>query len=132
MRNSALIKQPKEKFSFSITPRSLYRFGVFLFLSVIIVYVSIRLTPFLFAPEIVFTNPREESVIVQFPQIVMAGEVRNTHSLTLNGRELYIGKNGIFDSVVGLREGVNSISLEAKNIFGRKIEIVKNVIYIKQ
>ena len=130
MRNSVSIKQPNENF-FSITPRRLYILGAFLFLSLIISYVSIRFIPFLFSPEIVLVNPSGENIIVNSQYISIEGKVRNTRLLTLNGKELYIGENGIFEDQVKLREGINAIALEAQNIFGRSAQLVKNVIYIK-
>ena len=130
MRNSISIKQPNEKF-FSITPRRLYILGSFLFLSLIIAYVSIRFIPFLFSPEIVLVSPSGENVIVNSQDILVEGKVRNTHALTLNGKELYIGENGIFADEVKMREGINAIALTAQNIFGRSTQLVKNVVYIK-
>ena len=130
MRNSVFIKQPNEKI-FSITPRRLYILGAFLFLSLIITYISIRFIPFLFSPEIILLNLAGENIIVNSEEVSVSVKVKNTYSLTLNGKELYIGENGIFEDQVKLREGVNAIAFEARNIFGRSTQLVKNVVYIK-
>ena len=130
MRNSIFIKQPKGNF-FSITPRRLYFFGAFLFLIMITAYISIRFIPFLFSPEIVLVNPAGENVIVNSQDVLVEGRVKNTHSLTLNGKELYIGENGIFEDRVRMREGINAIAFTAQNIFGRSTQLIKNVVYIK-
>ena len=130
MRNSAFIKQPKGNL-FSVTPRRLYFLGAFLFLSLITAYISIGFIPFLFSPEIVLVNPSGENVIVNSKDVLVSGRVKNTHSLTLNGKELYIRENGIFEEQVNLREGINAIAFRAQNIFGRSTQLVKNVVYIK-
>ena len=130
MKNSIFIKQPKGNF-FSITPRRLYFFGAFLFLIMITAYISIRFIPFLFSPEIVLVNPAGENVIVNSQDVLVEGRVKNTHSLTLNGKELYIGENGIFEDRVRMREGINAIAFTAQNIFGRSTQLIKNVVYIK-
>jgi len=94
-------------------------------------YISIRFIPFLFSPEIVLVNPAGENVIVNSQDVLVEGRVKNTHSLTLNGKELYIGENGIFEDRVRMREGINAIAFTAQNIFGRSTQLIKNVVYIK-
>lgn len=105
--------------------------GVFLFLVAVAGYIFIKFTAFLFAPEIELTNLSSETIIVNSLEITIAGRVENTHSLTLNGRELYIGKNGSFEDVARLTDGMNILSFEAKNIFGRSSDLVRRVVYIK-
>lgn len=130
MSNNISIKQPSA-ISFSITPKCLYILAVFLFLTVVLGYVSIKFIPFLFAPEIALRDLSGETIIVNSPRILIGGGVKNTHSLTLNGEELYIGKNGEFQGILRLDEGINILSLEAKNIFGRSREVVARIVYIK-
>lgn len=127
---SMVIKQPGIVV-FSVTPKRLYILGVFLFLVVVVGYIFIKFTTFLFAPEIVLESLSSETIIVNSPEVPIGGRVENTHSLTLNGRQVYIGKNGRFEDVVRLQDGMNIISFEAKNIFGRSTEVIARIVYIK-
>lgn len=128
--SSMFIKQPST-ISFSITPKRLYILAVFLFLAVVIGYASIKFIPFLFSPQIALRDLSGETIIVNSPQISVRGGVKNTHSLTLNGQELYIGKNGEFQGILHLEDGINILSLEGKNIFGRSKNLVRRVVYVK-
>lgn len=130
MNNNISIKQ-SSAILFFITPKRLYILGVFLFLSVVAGYIFIKFTTFLFSPEIGLENLSSETVIVNSPKITIAGRVENTHLLTLNGRKLYIGKSGKFEDILELSDGMNILSFEAKNIFGRSSELARRVIYIK-
>ena len=105
-------------------------FGAFFFLSVSSFLVA-RFTPFLFQPDVEISSLSAENTVVNFSILKVEGRARFSSVLTLNGEMLYIGEKGIFLKEVELNEGVNSISIEAKSIFGRKIEVVRRVVYIK-
>ena len=124
------IKQPKQD-SFSITPRHIYALGAFLFLSVILTYISIQFIPFVFSPEVIVTSPVGNNIIVNSQDIFIEGNVKSTRSLTLNGDKVYIGENGDFREPLKLREGINTVALEAKSIFGRSKQLVTHIVYIK-
>ena len=126
-----------------ITPRRLALLGTFLFLSLTVSYLVIRFIPFFFRPEIFLSspaafassgsvaNPRAENLIVYEQKLSLEGRVVSTSSLTLNGLQVYIEENGFFREVSLLEQGVNTLVLEAKSRFGRKSEIVRRVVYIK-
>jgi len=114
-----------------ITPKHLRFAGVSLFLLAIAIYLFIKFIPFLFSPEIHLEKPATESIVVNFSQIEVAGYASNTSSLTLNSEELYIEKNGKFNKTFDLAEGINRLVFTAHSIFGRKSEVVRKVVYIK-
>mgnify|MGYP001577761962 CR=1 FL=1 len=124
------VKQPRGGY-FLLTPRDVHNIGVFLFLGVVLGYVGFHFIPFLFSPEIVIENPSSENIIVNSAEIFVDGKTKNVNSLTLNGVGLYIDKNGGFQEHMSLLAGMNTISLEAKSIFGRTSKVAKHVIYIK-
>lgn len=115
-----------------ITPRRLAVLGTFLFLSLAPAYLFIRFVPFFFRPEIFLSAPSAVgSLIVYTEKIPLEGRVAFTSSLTLNGKEVYIRENGLFYEEAQLTEGVNTLVFEVKNRFGRKSEVVRRVVYIK-
>jgi len=126
-----------------ITPRRLAYFSTFLFLSLTFSYLLIRFVPFFFRPEIFLSspaifasldsaaNPRAENLIVYEQELPLEGRVVFASALTLNGLAVYIGENGVFREVSSLEAGVNTLVLEAKSRFGRKSEVIRRVIYIK-
>ena len=124
------IRQPKQDF-LSITPRHVYALGAFLFLSVILAYIAVQFVPLVFAPQVVITSPIGNNIIVNSKNIFVEGNVKSTHSLTLNGDKVYIGENGVFKESLELREGINTVALEAKSIFGRSKQLVTHIVYIE-
>lgn len=122
--------KPYREYYFSVTPKHIYLAGVFLFVSLIVAYGLIKFIPFVFAPDILLIEPSVVETIYDSKDVVVRGRAKNTASLTLNGKKIYIGKNNDFRETVELQDGVNTISLEARSIFGRTAEVVRSVIYI--
>lgn len=120
-------RQPNE-FFFAITPERIAILATSLFLVITIFYLLVRVIPFFFTPEIFLES---SPAVSRNESVVMKGRVTSISRLTLNGEVVYIGENGFFMKEVLLREGVNQIVLEAKNRFGRSVEDVRRVVYIK-
>ncbi len=114
-------------FFIAVTPERIAIFATSLFLIITILYLLVRVVPFFFTPEIFVENP---PAISKDAGIAIEGRVISASRLTVNGEVVYIGENGFFVTQVGLREGVNQIVLEAKNRFGRSVEVVKRVVKI--
>jgi hypothetical protein len=57
------------------------------------------------------------------------GNAKNATYITLNGREIFIDKNGEFEEVIALLPGFSVIKIDAKDKFGnfdeKKFEIVR-------
>jgi hypothetical protein len=58
------------------------------------------------------------------------GNAKNATYITLNGREIFIDKNGEFEEFVAILPGFSVIKIDAKDKFGnsdeKKFEIVRN------
>lgn len=114
----------------AIRPRQMWILTAGIFILSIFIYFLANFIPYVFSPEITLANPSEENFVVNFSDFIIEGQAKNTAQLTLNGKEMYIGKNGVFDDVIELREGVNILKFEARNILGRTTEVVSRVVYI--
>lgn len=101
-------------------------FSVFL-----LAYFLINFVPYIFSPEIILDNLSTENLVVNFPEITIVGTASHIAELTLNGKKLYIGENGVFEETFGLKEGVNILKFEAASKLGRDTELVRRVVYIK-
>lgn len=58
-------------------------------------------------------NPEDKS----FSKV--AGVAKNATLLTLNGREINLDKNGVFDEAIALPDGYSVVTLEARDQFGK-------------
>lgn len=63
--------------------------------------------------------------------VEIKGNAKNAVYLTLNGREIYIEKNGNFSEPIALLPGLGVISINAKDKFGKSAEKKFEVIYKK-
>jgi len=54
--------------------------------------------------------------------VEVSGNAKNSIYLSLNGREIFIDKDGNFSEKVGLLPGYSIISLKAKDKFGKSAE----------
>jgi hypothetical protein len=56
------------------------------------------------------------------PLVEISGNAKNSIYLSLNGREIFIDKNGNFSEKASLLPGLSVISLKAKDKFGKSAE----------
>jgi len=63
------------------------------------------------------------------PLVQVSGNAKNSIHLSLNGREIFIDKDGNFSETIGLLPGFSVISLEAKDKFGKFAEKKFKIVY---
>lgn len=117
--------------SFSVTQDHVVNFAVALFFLVTASFLFIRFIPFFFTPKIILTAPLAQNSVLHSDSLKIQGRAVFISLLTLNGEKLYIAKTGAFEKEVKLAEGMNLLMLQAKNRFGRKAEVVRRAVYIK-
>ncbi len=78
-------------------------------------------------PQISITQPINGSTVTD-PVIAIKGTAHNISFISLNDRQIFVDKDGIFNEELLLASGYNVWKLEAKDKFGRivsrKIELV--------
>lgn len=117
--------------SFSLTQDHFVHFGIALFFFLAASFLVIRFVPFFFTPKMSIINPARETIIVDGEMMRLLGEAKFTSLLTVNGEKVYIAKTGAFEIEVKLEEGMNLFVFQARNRFGRKVEVVKRVVFIR-
>ena len=63
------------------------------------------------------------------PIVEVAGNARNAIYLSLNGREIFIDKDGSFTEPVALLPGLSVVTLDAQDKFGKTFEKKFEVMY---
>ncbi len=63
------------------------------------------------------------------PLIYIKGKAKNATYLSLNGREIFIDKNGAFNEPVTLLPGLSVVTIDAEDKFGKSAEKKFEVIY---
>ncbi len=101
---------------------------VFVILFILILgYAYFEARNVLYGPEIKldFNN----TLTVHDQKINIAGTVRNVAKLTIEGKEAMIDENNMFSRTILLTKGLNHLTLEAQDKFGKTKKQEINVIY---
>lgn len=81
------------------------------------------------APEIVITVPASDNSTVAQETILLAGKTNPAYVLTINGNEVYIGKDGLFQKEIQLQEGVNSVEFTVRKFLGKETRLIRTIVY---
>ncbi len=72
----------------------------------------------------------EDPPTIQHENIIhMKGLAKNTTSLTLNGKAIFIDEKGIFSQTIVLENGYTIQTLRAKDRFGRSVTLSRPYVY---
>jgi len=103
------------------------------FLPIILVTVGVvgfliyQIKSFVGAPYLKLDNPAVD-LITKDASIKVEGSGRHNSYITLNGKEIYLGKDGKFSEELYLNNGVNEIRVEAKSRLGKTTTIIRRII----
>ncbi len=80
-------------------------------------------------PQIALESPQNGATVDQ-SQVIIKGRAKNVAYISLNDRQIFVDKDGLFNEDLLLAPGYNVWRIEAKDKFGRtvskKIELVFN------
>lgn len=111
-----------------ITPKRISLIVFVLFLILIGLYFWREIGFLTKAPALEVSQPPTDITIKQ-ETFEIIGTTDSSAYLTVNNKEVYIDKQGEFKTEVNLLEGVNTITIQAKNRFDRTNEIIRRIIY---
>lgn len=94
-----------------------------------IAYLASNIINIMTPPELTVTIPAEENTIVSQPTIILTGTTNPAYTLSINGSEVYIDKDGSFKKEFQLQEGLNASEFVAKKLLGKETRIVRHIIY---
>lgn len=112
---------------FVITPKTLGGLagaGILLF---VVGYFFYQLHFLLSPPSLVLREPSQNDFVTQESLMVFKGQTEPGAKLTINGQQSYIDKDGNFEQTIGLSQGLNTISVEATNRFGKTSSEVRRI-----
>ncbi len=77
-------------------------------------------------PLVSIWNP-EDGSSVSSSILDIQGEAKNISYITLDGRQIFVNEQGIFKEKILLAQGINAITVEAQDKFGRKTQNTINL-----
>lgn len=112
----------------AITPKKIAIFSSTLFLVLIFAYLWYQYDVFVGPPTLVLLDPKQD-IEVRSPEIKIKGNTDSDVSLTINGQDVYVNQDGLFDSTINLTAGINAIEIRARNRRGEETTIVRQILY---
>ena len=121
----ALPKSRREKWY--ITPRRLFGSLGAVALVLFAWFLASQLMGFTGAPSLHIDEPHSDAII-EMPTIHVRGTTEKESQLTVNGREITMNENGVFDQEIQLVPGVNTLQFVAQNRFGKTSQETRYVV----
>ncbi len=72
----------------------------------------------LFPPSISLSSPKDESVVAR--EVNVSGKTDSKATLTINDQSVFVNTNGEFEKKISLFPGKSTITIKAKNRFGKE------------
>ncbi len=115
---------------FVITPKIIVVFIAFLALIIVGIYLYFSVDNFVSSPWIVIDTPVHSSTIHE-NKVVIHGKTKSNSHVFINGQQIFVDRDGIFENEINLTQGINVIKVRSVNKFGKESteEIVVNAIY---
>lgn len=82
------------------------------------------------SPELVITVPASDNSTVAQETILLQGKTDPAYVVTVNGSEVYVGKDGLFQKEIQLQEGVNTVEFAARKFLGKETRVLRNIVYV--
>lgn len=110
--------------SFSVTPRVMIVSAAIVLVVGSLLYIYNELDTFISTPRLVVLGPAD-GLVTGEKSIYVSGETEKGAEVLINSQLTRVNDNGEFNEKVGLQEGLNTISVKAKNRFDK--ETVQNI-----
>lgn len=120
----------KRSRSLIFTPKKVALIVFVVFLILVLGYFYREICFLVRPPKLEITQPPTD-ISTNQNTIEIIGNTELTASLTINGYNVYINKDGSFKHEMNLIEGVNTIEVQSKNRFNKINTIVRKIIYEK-
>lgn len=88
---------------------------------VLIAYSFYQARFLLEGPQVAVWDPQDGSIVFQ-SVLDIQGEAKNISKLSLDGRQIFVNEQGVFKERILLSEGMNAITFNAQDKFGRETQ----------
>jgi cytoskeletal protein RodZ len=119
----------KIKPKFRLTPATLTFLLVGFLVASVLLYLFYQYRSFTAAPVLEVQEPTNNTKISSF-EVSVVGRTLNDSVLKINGERVQVSPGGTFSVVVGLKEGVNTLTITSANRFGN-INTVKRTVIVE-
>lgn len=93
------------------------------------IYLGLNAGHLIGRPTLNVASPLQATVVTNFSNFDLTGEVDPKDKLFINQEEIYIDKSGRFQENYSLQPGLNTFEIIAKKFLGKETKVVKQIIY---
>jgi len=119
-------KTTKARYFFSI-PKVFKITAIVLIIFVCIIYICFYLNNLISPPDLIIFNPKTD-VSINENKIEIKGQAENNVNIKINGKDILADKDGFFSAVIFLKNGLNTVSIEAQKKHSKKSEVIRNIL----
>ena len=116
---------PEKDKGFRWAPSTSVLVGVLALVSVFGFYLIVQLKGLLGVPGLEIFQPQDQAIVSL--EIAVEGRTDPGASVSINGQKIKKNRNGTFSQIIGLSEGVQTITIGATGQNGKTTEVVRTV-----
>lgn len=95
---------------------------------VVVGYVAFEARGIVAGPSLIVTQPTAGTTISE-PVVRLTGVTERISKITLDGRQIFVSEEGVFDETLILAPGYNEIVVEAWDRFDKKTSVMLPVVH---
>jgi len=98
-------------------------------ITLIIIYAIVQFPTIAGRPMLVVTNPAQSPFTTDMNQFTMQGTVQNASALSIDGDNVAITPEGLWQKEILLSNGLNQITVSAKKFLGGTTAVTEQILY---
>ncbi len=116
---------------FHLTPAVATAFLLSLVVLGVLTYLFVQFRSFTAAPKLEIQQPADNSKISSLETTVV-GQTWSDANLKINGEKVEVSPGGSFSVSVGLKEGINTLTISSANQFGKTTTVTRSVVVLSE
>lgn len=96
--------------------------------AILVGYLSVQVKRIVDPPELLLDQPLD-GLITMNDNIIVQGKTEKEVTVAINGKEIGVNEQGLFEERVDLKDGVNTLVVSAKKKHGKVTEITRHVVH---
>ena len=125
-KNIFVQKVTKARYFFSI-PKVFKITAILFAIFICVVYIGFYLNNLISPPKLIIFNPGAD-MSVNKNKIEINGQVENDANIKINGKDVLANKDGSFSEVIYLKDGLNTVLIEAQKKYSKKTKAIRNIL----
>lgn len=125
-KNIFVQKITKARYFFSI-PKVFKITAILFAVFICVVYIGFYLNNLISPPKLIIFNPGTDMSINK-NKIEINGQVENDANIKINGKDVLVNKDGSFSKVISLKDGLNTVLIEAQKKYSKKNKVIRNIL----